>query len=192
MLKWRAYNLEKWKTGYVDTVMHRLETDFFPLIDNNLQYQQNLKEAPLPVIVLVAADNKIETLDLLKILLRIEGKLDQSLQKLVGRQTGEVFIDELLCKEAADITELPGPVAGGINKIAVRLVDDDHILGLVEARPPKLSGGALKRIAGEPLLDGSTFFRFWKERFRDGNQTRAGSNDIALPHGDLYANQGRL
>lgn len=34
----------------------------FITIDKNLQYQQNLKEAPLPVIVLIADDNKIETL----------------------------------------------------------------------------------------------------------------------------------
>ena len=38
------------------------EFDVFITIDKNLQYQQNLKEAPLPVIVLIAADNKIETL----------------------------------------------------------------------------------------------------------------------------------
>lgn len=38
------------------------EFDVFITVDKNLQYQQNLKEAPLPVIVLIAADNKIETL----------------------------------------------------------------------------------------------------------------------------------
>lgn len=38
------------------------EFDVFITVDKNLQYQQNLKEAPLAVIVLVAADNKIETL----------------------------------------------------------------------------------------------------------------------------------
>lgn len=38
------------------------EFEVFITIDKNLQYQQNLKEAPLPVIVLMAADNKIETL----------------------------------------------------------------------------------------------------------------------------------
>ncbi|MBI2066836.1 MAG: DUF5615 family PIN-like protein [Deltaproteobacteria bacterium] len=38
------------------------EFDVFITVDKNLQYQQNLKEAPLAVVVLVAADNKIETL----------------------------------------------------------------------------------------------------------------------------------
>ena len=41
------------------------EFDVFITIDKNLQYQQNLKEAPLPVIVLMADDNKLETLTLL-------------------------------------------------------------------------------------------------------------------------------
>lgn len=38
------------------------EFDAFITIDKNLQYQQNLKEAPLPVIILIANDSKIETL----------------------------------------------------------------------------------------------------------------------------------
>ena len=36
--------------------------DVFVTLDKNLEYQQNLKAAPIAVIVLVAPDSKIETL----------------------------------------------------------------------------------------------------------------------------------
>lgn len=34
----------------------------FVTVDQNLQFQQNLKTLPLPVVVLVAPDNRFETL----------------------------------------------------------------------------------------------------------------------------------
>lgn len=36
--------------------------DVFVTVDHNVQYQQNLKALPLPVIMLVVQDNRFETL----------------------------------------------------------------------------------------------------------------------------------
>ena len=84
-------------------------------------------------------------------LFRSQRKLYHSFQELVGGQADKVAQDELLSKEAHQITQLERLVARGVNEIPVAIVDDDDMPRGVEPRAPGLSGSALEGVARKAL-----------------------------------------
>ena len=56
------------------------------------------------------------------------GDLDNALQQLVGGTAGEILLNHLFGKKAADVANLQRSVFRGINKITVAIVDDDDKL----------------------------------------------------------------
>ena len=65
--------------------------DVFLTADQNLEYQQNLRELPVAVVVLVAYNNKLETIRPLlpELLNRLKGLEPRTLVRVGGQQSSD-------------------------------------------------------------------------------------------------------
>ena len=89
---------------------------------------------------------------LLEIFFRIQRQLDHPLQQLLGRTAGEISVNHFLCKQATNITQLERSVSGGVDEVAMTVVDDDDVLLYVIFGPPQLAGRFRERVPGQSLL----------------------------------------
>ena len=69
---------KKWlskKNGELLKLMTDEKFDIFVTVDRNLQYQQNLERLPVKIVVLIAKDNRLETLK--KLIPKIFGRISE-------------------------------------------------------------------------------------------------------------------
>jgi len=58
------------------------------------------------------------------VLLGVQREFHHAFEEMVGRQAGEIVAHQFLDVETAEVSELDGAAALGIDKAAVRVVDD--------------------------------------------------------------------
>ena len=69
-----------------------------------------------------------------QVLFGVERKLDEAFQQLLGGHSRKVLVNQFLSVQARDVAELAGIDAGGVDEVAVPVVDDDDVALGVEPR----------------------------------------------------------